>query len=34
MKVFLEDLYQRVQNQRLLIFSPGAQPEAPLRDDA
>lgn len=34
MKVFLEDLYRRVQNQRLLIFSSGAIPEASSRDGA
>jgi secreted Zn-dependent insulinase-like peptidase len=34
MKVFLEDLYLRVQNQRLRIFSPGAIPETPPSDGA
>ena len=34
MKVFLEDLYRRVQNQRLLIFSSGAIPEGSSRDGA
>ena len=34
MKVFLEDLYLRVQNQRLLIFSAGAITQAPSGDSA
>jgi secreted Zn-dependent insulinase-like peptidase len=34
MKAFLEDLYQRVQKQRLLIFSVGAIPEATSGDSA
>ena len=34
MKVFLEDLYRRVQNQRLLIFSSGAIPEGSASDGA